>query len=108
MGNFSKSGHANNLRLMLVGETYDEMRVGRASISGISQVQLTTENIPCFAVLLQASEDNSQVVYIGNDKDGCYFELPSGGSVTIPINNVNKIFCLPASGTQIVNWIAMT
>ena len=95
-----------NLRLNLVGEVYDSMQCGTRTVN-TAQVPLTTDSIVCWQVIVQASRTNTQYLRIGNSKQGCYFELAAGQAITIPINNLNKVYVRSESGTQTVSWIAM-
>lgn len=103
-GNLAKSG---THQLELIGETYDALICGQRQVLSTSQVPLTADSTPCFSVLLQAALDNTAYVYVGNETQGCYIELDAGATVTIPINDLNKVYVRAASGTQFVNWIAV-
>lgn len=111
-GQVRKSGV--NLRLPLTGETYDGTYTGQVECDSVSQVSLVHDlgaqgitSIPCWQVLVQASANNTAVVHVGNESQGCYVELPAGVALTIPVNDVNKIYVRAAAGIQTVNWIAM-
>lgn len=95
-----------NIHLQLIGETYDAFYCGTREV-GTSQVPLVLTSMPCFGVQIQASNNNNAWVYIGNETQGCYQELPAGATITIPINDVAKVYVRAASGTQRVNFMAM-
>jgi hypothetical protein len=111
-----------NLDLALVGETYDAMYAGEVEVLATTQVPLTfdlpapkpvdegTAYIPCWQVLAQADPGNADNVLIGDEAHGCHIVLRPGESITIPINNVRKVYVRTADGggTSQVNWLAMT
>lgn len=61
----------------------------------------------CKAVLLQADPDNTADVFIGSATNQ-RFQLVPGQTVTLPVSNVNLVFGRSASGTQSINWLAIT
>ena len=97
------SGH--NIHLQLVGETYDKTRVGTLEVTG-NQVPLVDESIPSFQVMVQNSHNNQAYLLVGNNYDGCYFEVAPGQAITILINNLDKVFLSAVAGTITVNYIA--
>lgn len=114
----AKSGA--NLHLQMIGETYDGTYVGYVDVLATQQVPLTFDlpedptpiengivSVPCWQVLVQADPDNTQNVLIGNETHGCHIVLRAGETITIPINDVIKIYARAAAGTQRINWIAM-
>lgn len=100
-----KSG--SNVYLNLTGETYDDSYCGSREDVGAAQVALQTTTQPCFQVMLQASPANNDYVAVGNLAQGCHIRLVPGAMVTIPIDDVNKVFVRAGSGTQAVFWMAM-
>jgi len=105
-GDCRKSGA--HLKLLLTGETYDGLRAGTRDTGGDEdQVPLSDVSIPCWQVMLQASFSNAGLVLVGSQADGCFVELNAGGSVDIPINNVNKVFINDEGAVQTVNWLAL-
>jgi hypothetical protein len=59
----------------------------------------------CREVLVQADVNNTVDVYIGNDTTQSICLKP-GVALTIPTDNVNKIYCKTNSGTATINWLA--
>jgi len=102
--NFAKSGM--NLHLGLVGETYDVISCGTRAV-GVAQVPLVATSMPCFQVLLQVGRDQQTNVFVGNAANGCFVELIPGQSITIPINDLNKVYVRAAAEGQTVNWLAL-
>jgi hypothetical protein len=94
-----------NIHLQLVGETYDATYCGQ-TVVGVAQVPLSAVSVPCFSVLLQAAAGNGGLVYVGNLTHGCYVELPAGGVLTVPINDVEKVYVRAAGAGYVVNWMA--
>lgn len=100
-----KSGR--NLHLELVGTTYDDNRAGTLTLT-INPQPLVPATLPCWEVLVQASNGNGQnLVYVGNALDGCFIELAAGVSITIPFNDAEKIIVRGQAGNEVVNWMAM-
>lgn len=97
-----------NIYLNLTGETYDDSHCGSRGDVGVTQVALQTATQPCFQVLVQAEPTNDDFVAVGNSSQGCHVRLAPGAAITIPINDVNKVYVRAESGTQAVHWLAMT
>jgi hypothetical protein len=98
-----KSGR--NLHLELVGETYDEMRTGTVQ-AGLSQVALST-SVPCFVVVVQSDPRNTTNVIVGNrNNSGPAIVLEPGDTITLPINDVSKVYARSIGAAQVVNWLA--
>lgn len=95
-----------NLRLDLVGETYDKTHCGTRDY-GTSQEPITDASTPCFQVIIQADTGNTDSISVGNSAQGAYFSLAAGQALTIPINDLSKVFIQANAGTQTINWIAM-
>lgn len=95
-----------------VASTFDH---GRKSSIGVSAVQLTATSTPVKkGVAVKASRDNSSILYVGNSDvtadtadatDG--FELFPGESITIGIDNVNKIYVISKAAGQEVFWLVV-
>lgn len=98
-----------NLKLLLTGETYDGLTGGTIQTTGVKQIPLSPTPIPCWQVTLQASLTNQDIVYVGGGgASGCHVELNAGGSIDIPINDVNKVYIRDGgNGAQTVNWLAL-
>lgn len=87
-------------------ETYDRIEVGTIRV-GTNQVPISLRSVPCYRVIVQSSNDNAALVYVGSAA-GCYHELAPGEWVTVEINDVEKIYARAAQGVfLIVNWAAM-
>lgn len=110
-----------NLKLQEVGETYDGMYAGVVEVID-TQVPLTFDlasphphdagvvSIPCWQVLVQSDPSNQSNVLVGTEAHGCHIVLRGGESITIPINDVKKVFARTADGGGVsrINWLAMT
>jgi hypothetical protein len=77
----------------------DSPTVASAQINGGASVL-------CREILIQASNNNTAWCYVGS-ANSQVIELPPGAAITIPIDNVNKIWHTAASGTQLLNWVAL-
>jgi hypothetical protein len=86
---------------------------GSKSSIGTSAVQMTESSITAKqGIVVKAARGNTGVVYVGNsdvtadtvdDTDG--FELSGGESVTIPVNNANKVYVRASASGQRVYWV---
>ena len=95
-------------KAQLGGHTYDTMHTGTIQV-GVNAVAISTVSVPCFEVLVQADPDNGAGILVGNNAQGCTIQLAAGlPPVTIRINDVEKVYARAVSGTQRVNWMAMT
>jgi hypothetical protein len=75
---------------------------------------LTDSSVKCEAgVTVRAASGNSGYVYVGKSTvtknsaestDG--YELAAGQSITIPVNNVNKVYAIASVNPQTVYWMA--
>lgn len=59
----------------------------------------------CSEVLVQAKNANTGTLFVG-DVDAQTFELTAGQSITVPIDNVNKVYVKASVANQGANWIA--
>lgn len=59
----------------------------------------------CREVLIQNDSGSSNSVKVGNDTNQ-YIELSPGDAISLPIDNVSKVYVKTASGTATVNWLA--
>lgn len=112
-----------NLHLEAIGETYDATYAGTIDVIATQQVPITFDlpadpkphedgivSIPCWQVLIQADPSNDNNVLIGDEAHGCYIVLRPGETITIPINDVKKVFARSEAGGGVntINWLAMT
>lgn len=72
--------------------------------------QLIEASTPCVkGVLVKALSTNTDKVYVG--KSGVTtangYELTLGETVTIEVDDVNKVYAIAASGTQKVAWVGV-
>lgn len=102
----AKSGtRATKVSLGLVGQTFAKLRSGTKTTS--TDGGPLDPDTPCFRVILQADPDNQNDVFVGG-RDGCHYELNAGDSVTLLINNLNKVYVQADSGTPTVNWLVFS
>ena len=94
-------------RAQLGGQVYGDTHTGTIVV-GVNAVAISAVTVGCFEVLVQSDPDNDANVLVGNNKQGCTIVLTAGSAITIPINDVEKIMARAVSGTQRVNWMAMT
>lgn len=90
-----------------VTETYNSFFTGTIGVA-FPAVAIYQEQMKCFQVIVQNSASSAATAYIGNALNGQYFELAAGESITIPINDLNKIHAGTAGGAATINFIAMT
>lgn len=86
---------------------------GRNSDVDTSAEQLTTKSSPAIhGVLIKADKDNTGIVYVGmsgvtiatdDDTDG--FPLEPSESVTIPVDNAEKVYVIADTNNQVVHWV---
>lgn len=99
-----------NLYLEPVGETYDGMHCGQTDV-GIAQAPLVDEEqpTPIWQVVVQADPGNpdGSYVYVGNETQGCYLALGPADSITIPVNELGKVYVRGSVAGLTVNWIAV-
>jgi len=94
-------------RAQLGGQTYRDTHTGTIVV-GTGAVAISAVTVACFEVLVQADPDNTGSVLIGNNTQGCTVQLTADSAITVRINDVEKIMARAVSGTQRVNWLAMT
>jgi hypothetical protein len=80
-----------------------------------SALRLTTTSVKCeVGVTVRAATGNSGKIYIGNSDvtkdtnpatDG--YELAAGQTITIAVNNVNKVYAIGSVNPQTAYWIAV-
>jgi hypothetical protein len=56
---------------------------------------------------MQVDRNQQTNVFFGNESDGCYIELIPGQSITIPVNDANKISVRATVVGQYVNWMVL-
>lgn len=93
--------------------TTKNLFVKEVTSTGITTGQITVNttpqalgvSTPCREVLIQAPITNSATVKIGNST-AQYIELAPGDSISIPIDNINKIYAVTSTGTETINWLS--
>lgn len=88
-----------------VCNAFDSMQTGTIGV-GFPAVPIFQEQLACLEVLVQNDPTSNNNATIGNEFGQSIVLIP-GASITIPINNVNRIFAGSVGGATI-NWIAMT
>lgn len=85
----------------------DTLVVGQQSV-GMSAVQLATNQI-YLGVTVKASNSNSGTVYVGVSgvDSGTGFELGAGESISIPVDNTDKIYVIATVSSQNVSFIGV-
>lgn len=88
---------------------------GSKSSIGTSAVQLTASStVVKIGITIKAANANTGIVYIGNSSitagttdatDG--FEIAGGESITLEVDNVNKIYAIGSATGQKVYWTAV-
>lgn len=88
-----------------VAEVYNRLHCERLiQTSGIHQ--LSTETFQVFGVIVQNDPDSANDVLVGNSAKQ-FYQLVPGSSVTIPIDQLAKVYVSFALGAATVNWLAM-
>lgn len=89
------------------GAYYSGMFVGTKGV-GFPAEALFQESKPIFEVILQNDPGSANNMLVGNEF-GQYVIVVPGQSITIPIDNLNKVYAVTAEGNSATaNWIAMT
>ena len=86
----------------------DTWFAGQASVTATAS-QLSSQAV-VVSVVVKASNNNTGTVYIGfssgvTASNG--FELGPGESLTLPVNNVNKLYAISNSGSQNISYIGV-
>ena len=72
---------------------------------------LTTDSVPCSAVIVRAKDANTGVVYIVDSGDNTKkypgAGLPAGETITLPIGNPAKIKIDVSVSAEGVDWLAV-
>jgi len=93
--------------VLRTGNAYDTMTTGTIG-AAFPAVAIYQEQLACLEVLVQNDPASASNALIGN-RFGQSIVLVPGASITIPINNVNKVWAGTApGGGATINWIAMT
>ena len=88
---------------------------GRNSDVDTTAEQLTATSVRCSrGVVVKAANSNTGTIYVGNSDvtansadatDG--FELGAGESVTIEVDDVNKLYVIASAANQVVYWLTV-
>lgn len=96
----------NLLPIDIAQTTYSIMRTGERDVAAADAcTQLTTTSVPTKQVLVKAKVANTGIVRIGYATGQCHFELSISESVTIPIDNLNKIWLSVSVGGEGVTYM---
>lgn len=103
-GNLIKSG---THQLMLTAETYDRILCGTLTTELLQQPVVAAET-PIAQVVIQASNDNAvgSIVYVGGSV-GATIELTPGDTLTLLINDLNKVCVRGSAAGLVVNYLAL-
>lgn len=88
-----------------VAGAYDGIFPGTKGV-GFPAAAVWQEQLAILEVILQNDPGSAVNMFIGN-AFGQYFVLTPGQSITIPINNLNRVWAGTAGGAATLNWIAM-
>ena len=89
-----------------VANAYDSMFTHTLNV-GFPATAIWQERFQCLEVLVQNDSGSANIAYIGNEF-GQYVGLAAGESITIPINDLNKVYAGAPGGAATINFIAMT
>ena len=88
-----------------VAGAYDEMFTGQIGIAFPAQA-IYQEQRAILEVIVQNDPGSAVNAFIGNEFNQ-YLVLTPGQSITIPINNLNRVWAGTAGGAATINWLAM-
>ena len=89
------------------GSSFYKIGVTKPTTAG-TRTQMT--NVPCRSVTITALLNNTGKIYIGNESVTTTVfgaELLAGGSVTIPVNNLNLIYIIAEVANEGVSYGAV-
>jgi len=73
--------------------TYENWVAGAKAITTAgTPEQITATSTPIKCIVIKAKAGNTGIVYVGNSNTTEVFELSAKESITIPIDNLNKIW----------------
>lgn len=108
IGAYVQSNVLLNCELVSTSQVQDapisSMLTGQASVT-VTAAAISASSQSCIWVMLQADEDNTDKVRVGNSA-GQTWQLSPSATMMIPIDDVAKIIADADSGTQALNWIA--
>lgn len=103
---------SNGLPINLVKSVVSVVSTGSVTTTANTPVQLVGSSVPTTrGVIVKSSIQSTNSVYVGSSTvtpgtvsatDG--FELSAGESITIPIDDVNKVYVTSSSGGQKIFW----
>lgn len=94
----------------------DTFSTGARTVSGAALQLSTTSRELSKGVTIKAVNANTDSVFVGSssavtvlgtDDDTDGFEVGAGESITVPIDNVNKVYIISDGVSQNVTWIAL-
>ncbi len=96
-----------NLQVDVLGAIPSTIGVGQNTDIDATAEQLTEDSTACKYVIVQADKDNTDKIYIGdsNVDEDKGIGLDPLDSVTIAIDNINKIYAIGVSADQAVHWM---
>jgi len=108
IGEYIQSNQLLNCELVSTSQVQDApvgtILEGQAAVT-VTAATISASSVSCIWVMLQADEDNTDKIRIGNS-GGQHWQLSAGATMVIPIDNVASIIADADSGTQALNWIA--
>jgi len=73
--------------------TYENWVVGtKATVTAGTPVQITGTSTSIKCIVIKAKAGNTGIVYVGNSNTTEVFELSAKESITVPINDLSKIW----------------
>ncbi len=89
-----------------VANAYDGMFTGTINVA-FPAVPIYQEQKQILEVLVQNDPTSGANAMVGNALNGQYIVLVPGDSITIPINDLNKVHVGTAGGGAKINFLAM-
>ena len=83
-------------------KTHENFDVKQVTV-GTSAIQVSSTSVTCKQVILKADNDNAGDIYVGKDSSVSSangFRLMPGEAVTIPINDLSKIWVIATASDQ--------
>jgi len=111
---YTSTGSINALDVS-TNDSKDAFLSGSVGSIGTASTSITATSTPLYnGVTIKAANANTGTVYVGNidvtagtatSTDG--FELGAGESMTIEVNDLNKIYLIGSAAGQKVFWLAL-
>lgn len=106
-GDYSPIATDSAGRVKIVSNLPTAVTVGRTTV-GVAAVQIVVASTPATKeVTVKAMSTNTGIVYVGATgvTTGTGFELTAGESITLAIDDANKVYAIGSAAAQSVSWM---